>query len=100
MTKTFAAATLAFALATAGCDGPQEQAGEKQDTAAGAVESEGSMSSGPAETMGEQADEAAESASEAAESEPTRWDQADAARDAAGKRAEALEQEAERARVQ
>ena len=100
MANIHTAVLLALALVVAGCDGPQEQAGEKQDVAAGVVESEDSMSSGPAETMGERADEAAESARQAAESRANALeDQADAARDAAEKRAEALEQEAERART-
>jgi hypothetical protein len=99
MANTQAAALVALALALAGCDGPQEQAGEKQDAAAGVVESEDSIRSGPAETMGERADEAAASARKAADAQADALeDQADAARDAADKRAEALEQEAERVR--
>jgi hypothetical protein len=69
------------AMALAACDGPREQAGEKADNASGAVESEDSIKSGPAETMGERLEE-----------------QADAQRQAAEQKAEALDQQAEKVR--
>src|SRR5688572_28910107 len=53
---------LVFGIAA--CDGPREQAGEKADNASGAVGSEDTLRSGPAETMGERQDEAAESAND------------------------------------
>lgn len=86
-------------LAAAACDGAGEQAGEKADNASGAVASEDTMRSGPAETMGERADDAAESAAEAKEARADALEeQADANRDAARQQAEALEQQAEKVR--
>jgi phage/plasmid primase-like uncharacterized protein len=94
-----AALTLAAALAVAACDGPREQAGEKADNASGAVDGEDSVKSGPAETMGERQDEAADSANEAKEARADALEeQADSERDSAAQRAEALEQEADKAR--
>ncbi|KHL24973.1 hypothetical protein PK98_14105 [Croceibacterium mercuriale] len=89
----------AVLLLVAACDGPQEQAGETADVASGAVESEDSMTSGPAETLGERADEAAESAAEAVDARADALEErADAQRDAADRQAEALEQQAEQVR--
>ncbi len=86
-------------LGAAACDGANEQQGEKADNAAGAVDSEDTMRSGPAETMGERQDDAADSAKDAAEARADALEeQADAQRDAAEQKAEALEQEAEKAR--
>jgi hypothetical protein len=86
-------------LGLAACDGPREQAGEKADNASGAVGSEDTLRSGPAETMGERQDEAAESANEAREARADALDrQADAASDEAERQAEELRQQADRVR--
>jgi hypothetical protein len=86
-------------LTAAACDGPQEQAGEKADARSRAVDSEDSVRSGPSETMGERADQVAESEKEASEARADALEeQADAARDAAEQKAEALEQQAEQVR--
>jgi hypothetical protein len=88
---------LAVALISlsAACDGPQEQAGERADAATGAVNSEDSIESGPAETFGERMDEASESAADAVEARADALeDQAAAERDAAEQRAALLEQQA------
>jgi hypothetical protein len=78
------------------CDGRQEQAAERADTAAGDVESEGSVQSGAAETLSERIDESAESAAEAVETRADAFEeQAASARDAAEQQAEALEQQAD-----
>ena len=95
---------LSLILATAllaACDGPREQAGEVADNASGAVDGEDSMTSGPAETMGERQDEAAEAANEAREAAADALDQkAEAAEAAAGEEAEELRQEADEVRKQ
>ena len=91
-----AAACLSF---TAACDGGREQAGEVADNQSGAVDGEDSMESGPAETMGERQDDAADSANDAKEAEADALeDAAEAQRDAAAQNAEALEQQADKAR--
>ena len=96
--------SLRIALAAVGvslvaCDGPREQAGEVADNASGAVESEDTLRSGPAETLGERQDEASERAKEAREARAEALDdQADAERAAAEEEAEALEQQADRVR--
>ena len=91
----------AFALSLAACDGPREQAGEVADNASGAVNGEDSMTSGPAETMGERQDEAAESANQAREAAADALDQkAEAAEDAAKEQAEKLRQDADAVRKQ
>ncbi|QAY76394.1 hypothetical protein [Sphingosinicella sp. BN140058] len=90
----------ALVMMVAACDGPQEQAGEKADNASGAVDGEDSIESGPAETMGERNDEAADSANDAREAQADALEeQADAARDAADQKAEALEQQADNVRA-
>ena len=80
---------LAAATALAACDGPQEQAGEKVDNAAGTVEGEDSIQSGPAETIGERQDQARDAVEDAKEA------QADAMED----QADALEEQADQART-
>ena len=86
-------------LLLCGCDGPQEQAGERADAASGAVSSEDTLQSGPAETLGERADEAQESAEEATEARADALEErAEAERDAAEETAEQLEQQAEAVR--
>lgn len=86
----------ALLLIAAACDGPQEQRGEQIDAASGAVGSEDSMRSGPAETLGERMDDAAKSADQASEAQADALeDQADARREAAEQQAESLEQRAE-----
>ncbi len=83
------------------CDGPAEQSGEVADNASGAVESEDTTRSGPAETMGERQDEVNESAASLKESQAEALeDQAEAHRDSAAQKAEALEQQAEQVRAQ
>jgi len=83
-------------LALAACDGPREQAGEKADNASGAVESEDTLRSGPAETMGERQDQAERSANRAREAEADALDrEADATRDNAAREAEELRQRAD-----
>jgi hypothetical protein len=81
------------------CDGPQEQAGEEADAASGAVGNEDTLRSGPAETLGERADEAQESAEEATDARADALDaRADAERAAAERTAEELEQRADEVR--
>jgi hypothetical protein len=85
----------------AACDGPQEQAGEVADNAAGVVPSEDAIQSGPAETMGERQDEAKDAAEDAREAQADALeDQAEAARESADEQAERLEQQADQARGQ
>ena len=85
----------------AACDGPREQAGEIADNASGAVDGEDSMTSGPAETMGERQDEAAEAANDARDAAADALDEkAEAAEAAAGERAEQLRQQADQVRKQ
>jgi hypothetical protein len=92
----------AAALAALGsCDGPSEQSGELIDNSTGAVESEDTLRSGPAETLGERQDEARESAADATDARADALEkQADAGRAAAEQNAEVLEQEADRVRGQ
>jgi hypothetical protein len=90
-----------LALALAGCDGPREQAGEIADNASGAVDGEDSMKSGPAETMGERQDEAADSANRARDAAADALDEkAESAEDAAKQEAELLRQHADKVRGQ
>ena len=89
----------AFLLALPACDGAREDAGEKADNQTGAVDSEDSVQSGPAETMGERQDEAVESAAEAREAGAEALEeQAEAQREAADQQAEVLEQQAQNLR--
>jgi uncharacterized protein YjbJ (UPF0337 family) len=93
------AALLAAGLSA--CDGPREQAGEVADNASGAVAGEDSMTSGPAETMGERQDKAAESANQARDAAADALDEkAEAAEDAAKQEAERLRQQADKVRGQ
>jgi hypothetical protein len=97
--STILAAALIAGLAA--CDGPREQAGEAADNASGAVKGEDSMSSGPAETMGERQDEALESANQAREAAADALDEkAEAAEAAAQEKAEQLRQQADQVRGQ
>lgn len=99
MNRIISTVPAAILLLGAACDGPQEQAGETADVVYGEETSEDSMASGPAETLGERADEAAESAADAAEARADALEeQADAHRNAADHQAEALEQQAEQVR--
>ena len=96
LSRPLAAVSLLFLAA---CDGPQEQAGEQADAASGAVDSEDTFRSGPAETLGERSDQAVESAQQATEARADALDeQADAERAAAARSAEALEQQADQVR--
>lgn len=89
----------AAALALTSCDGPSEQSGELIDNATGAVGSEDTLRSGPAETLGERQDKARETAEAAADARADALEeQADAERAAAEENAEHLEQEADRVR--
>ena len=85
MRTLFSGACLGAALLlTAGCDGPRENAGEVADNASGAVDGEDSIRSGPAETLGEKQDQAADAAKDATEAQADALeDQAEAKRDAA-----------------
>lgn len=86
-------------LATASCDGPRENAGEKADAAAGRVDSEDTLRSGPAEEMGAKQDAAAESRADAKEAQAEALeDRAAQASEAARQRADALRKEAEAVR--
>ena len=88
-------------IGLAACDGPREQAGEIADNASGAVDGEDSMRSGPAETMGERQDEAAEAANEARDAAADALEQkAEAAEAKAGEQAEQLRQQADEVRKQ
>jgi hypothetical protein len=102
MTRLAMSLAAAAALgALSSCDGPSEQSGELIDNSTGAVESEDTLRSGPAETLGERQDEARESAGDAADARADALEkQADAGRAAAEQNAEVLEQEADRVRGQ
>lgn len=89
----------ASVFALGACDGPQEDAGEVADNAAGVVSSEDSLESGPNETLGEVRDEAAESANEAREARADALeDRAEQAREEADARADALDERAQQTR--
>jgi hypothetical protein len=90
---------LPVALAASACDGPRENAGEKADAAAGAVTSEDTLRSGPAEEMGARQDAAAEGRADAKEAEADSIEASAAeTREAARQRAKALRKEADAAR--
>ena len=98
MRKLIIPAAILFSTLAA-CDGPREQAGEVSDKQAGIVDSEDSIESGPAETMGERRDEAIDAANDAKEARADALEeQADAQREEAERRAEELDQAAERVR--
>lgn len=90
---------LLAAAVIAGCDGAQEDAGERADAAAGRVASEDTLDKGPAERMGEIGDRTARDAAASVErAADTFEDRADAARTRADQRADELEAEADRLR--
>ncbi|WP_133365551.1 hypothetical protein [Qipengyuania sediminis] len=79
--------------------GPREQAGEVSDSQAGVVDSEDSIESGPAESMGERRDEATEAANKGREARADALEeQADGQREESGRQAEALDQAPDRVR--
>ena len=83
-------------LLAAACDGAREDAGEKADTNSGAVSSEDSIQSGPAESLGETQDEAIDSAADAKEAQADALeDRAEEAREAAEQQADRLEEQAD-----
>ncbi len=91
------ALTTVFAISA--CDGPRENAGEKADAAAGRVDSEDTLRSGPAEELGAKQDAAAESRADAKEAQAEALeDRAAQASEAARQRAEALRKEAQAVR--
>lgn len=93
-----AAALLLLAVTACG-DGPREDAGEAADNAAGAVSSEDTLDSGPAETLGEKQDEVNESIQAAKEAKADALeDAAQERRESADQQADALENQAEQTR--
>jgi hypothetical protein len=89
------------ALAIAGCDGPRENAGEQADFAAGEVNSEDTLRSGPAEQLGETEDRADQTRKRAADARADELEAAaDQKREAADQQADALENEAKQVRSQ
>jgi len=87
---------LAAGLTLASCDGPRENAGEKADAAAGVVDSEDTMRSGPAEEMGARQDDAAEMRADAKEAQADSIEASAAeTSEAASQRAAALREAAE-----
>lgn len=91
----------ALAMTLAACDGPREDAGENADAASGAVGSEDTLRSGPAETLGERQDEANQSHEQALEARADALEaRAEEQRETAEQQARALEEQAERVRQQ
>ena len=87
------------ALALFACDGPRENAGEQADFAAGEVNSEDTLRSGPAEQMGRLQDKADQASRRAADARADALEAAaDEKREAADQQADALENEARRVR--
>jgi uncharacterized protein YjbJ (UPF0337 family) len=87
------------AVLLAACDGPRENAGEVADNASGAVDSEDTLESGPAERLGEAQDRAADAARDAIETRADALeDTARAGREEARRAAEELEQQADKLR--
>lgn len=92
---------LIVAIALAGCDGPRENAGEQADFEAGAVNSEDTLRSGPAEQLGEKQDKADRARARAADAQADALEAAaDEKREAADQQADALENEAKQVRGQ
>lgn len=99
MTRAFQLLLLGTALGLAACDGPRENAGEKADAAAGRVESEDTLRSGPAEEMGARQDAAVDAKADALEAEAESLEsEAEERRENARQRADALRKDAEAAR--
>lgn len=99
MTRRLGSLVLVAGLLLAGCDGPRENAGEQADANAGVVSSEDTLASGPAETVGEAQDRAAESTNAAIEARAdAAEDRADALRSTADEKADALEEQARKVR--
>ena len=91
----------AGALLLLGCDGPRENAGEKADANAGAVSSEDTLESGPAERLGEKQDAVVDQVEDAKEAKADALeDMAEEKREAAAQQAEALEKQAKEVRDQ
>ena len=89
------------ALGLAGCDGPRENAGEQADFESGAVNSEDTLRSGPAEELGELEDRADEARRRAADARADELEAAaDEKREAADQQADALENEAKKVRAE
>ena len=89
------------ALALIGCDGPRENAGEQADFAAGEVNSEDTLRSGPAEQLGEKQDQADQARERAAEARADELEAAaDEKREVADQEADALENQAKQVRSQ
>jgi hypothetical protein len=92
---------MSAALALAGCDGPRENAGEQADFAAGAVNSEDTLRSGPAEQLGEIEDRADQARERATDAQADALEAAaDEKREAADQAADALENQANAVRSQ
>ena len=92
---------LALACTLAACDGPRENAGEHSDFNSGAVNSEDTLRSGPAEALGEKQDRAAETAEKAKDAKADALEAAAAERrEEASQEAKELEQRAEEIRSQ
>lgn len=88
-------------LALVGCDGPRENAGEQTDFATGEVNSEDTLRSGPAEELGEKADQADRARQRAIDARADELEAAaDEKREAADQLADALENEAKQLRSQ
>jgi hypothetical protein len=88
-----------LALTLIGCDGSRENAGERADFAAGHVNSEDTLRSGPAEDLGEKQDRSAQASEQAADARADALEAAaDEKREAADQEADRLEKQAEEAR--
>ena len=92
---------IAVLLLVPACDGPKEDAGEQADFEAGVVNSEDTLRSGPAETLGEKQDEADQARNAAVEARADALDAAAAERRAAAaEQAQKLEGQADAVRSQ
>ena len=86
-------------LTASACDGPREDAGEAADFNAGAVNSEDTLRSGPAEELGERQDAAAQAIEEAKDARADALETAaDQTRDQADEKARELEEQAKQIR--
>ena len=93
--------SILIAAAMVACDGPRENAGEKADFESGAVNSEDTLRQGPAEQLGEKQDTAAETRERAKDAEADALEAAAAERrEQADQEADALENRADAIRSQ
>ncbi len=92
---------LSTLILVSACDGPRENAGEQADFNAGAVNSEDTLRSGPAEELGERQDEAAQALEKAKDAQADALETvADQTRAEADEKARLLEEQAKAVREQ